>query len=210
LDYASVKRFLIGLSERIVRAKDELNAMDAACGDGDFGITMASAFIQVKKSVEVDASNDIGTILKIAGTAIMAAGGASGPTIATIYIEAGNTVKGKREIGLEELASMFQRAAEKIHLLGGAEKGDKTMIDALQPAVGSLINAANEGIPLQTALDRAAEAARVGCESTKDLIAKRGRARYLGDQTLGHVDPGAYFVSMMFTSLASNNPAGLT
>ena len=204
MGYDCVKKFLTELSERVMQAKNEFNTMDTACGDGDFGTTMASAFGEAKKAAEEDSDNDVGAAFTATGTLILSsAGGASGPTIATLFLEAGKTVKGKDQIDLQDIASMFERSVQKIRLLGGANVGDKTLVDALEPAVTALRAAADTGVPLQSALNQAAEAARIGCESTKRLIAKHGRARYLGEQTLGFVDPGAYLVSMVFATLAA-------
>lgn len=198
------KNFLIELSRQVLQAKDGLNSMDAACGDGDFGSTMASAFGEAKKALEEASGNDVGVVLALMGTSILSsAGGASGPTIATIFLEAGKAVRGKSEVNLQDIASMFEKAAQKIHLIGGASVGDKTLVDALEPAVNALEEAASTGLPVQTGLQRAAEAATAGCESTKQMVAKQGRARYLGEQTLGHVDPGAYLVNLMFAILAT-------
>lgn len=198
------KNFLIELSQQVLQAKDELNSMDAACGDGDFGSTMASAFGKAKKALEEASGNDVGAVLSLTGTSILSsAGGASGPTIATIFLEAGKAVKGKSEVNLQDIAAMFEKSAQKVHLIGGASIGEKTLVDALEPAVNALKNAASRGLPIQTGLDRAAESARAGRESTKQMVAKQGRARYLGEQTLGHVDPGAYLVSLMFVLLAT-------
>ena len=177
--------------------------MDSACGDGDFGSTMSRAFGQAAKALEQSSTNDVGAVLTLAGTAIVSsAGGASGPLFGALFTEAGSFVKGKREVDLQDLASMLERSNQKLRLIGGAAIGDKTLIDALEPAVGSLKEAAHSAVGLDEALYRAADAARVGCESTKQMVAKHGRARYLGEQTLGFVDPGAYLVSVVITTLA--------
>jgi dihydroxyacetone kinase phosphoprotein-dependent L subunit len=204
LAYLNVKRFLIELSERVIQGKSELNAMDAASGDGDFGSTMALAFGEAKKALEDSASNDVGSLLTLAGTGIMSsAGGASGPIFGAFFIEAGKIAKGKQEISVNDIASMFEKSLEKIRTLGGAHIGDKTMVDGLEPAATALREAANAEVTLVTALDRAAGASARGAESTKQRVAKYGRAKYLGEQTLGLVDPGAYLVSLVFGILAA-------
>jgi len=204
LNSDDIKKFLIEVSVRVSQAKSELNSMDAACGDGDFGTTMASAFEQAGKHLEERSGNDVGNLLTSMGTTILSsAGGASGPTVATLFMAAGKQAKSKGEVNLQDLAFMLSRSAQKIELLGGAKPGDKTLVDALEPAVNALKNAAEAGVPLQDALDRAAEAAKLGCESTKGLIARHGKARYLGEQTLGFVDPGAYLISLIFATLAA-------
>ena len=177
--------------------------MDAACGDGDFGSTMAAAFGQAAKATEGARDDDVGAILTVAGNSILStAGGTSGPIFGAFFIEAGKAVKGRAEVGLQDLTLMLFESTKRIQVLGGAEVGEKTLIDALVPALNALKEAANAAAPLRTALDRAAEAASSGCESTKYMIAKKGRARYLGEQTRGFVDPGAYLVSLTFATLA--------
>jgi len=178
--------------------------MDAACGDGDFGTTMASAFDGARKAIQKAPGNDVGSLLMSMGNSILSsAGGASGPTIATFFMEAGKFEKGKSELGLQDVAPMLDKSLQKIQLLGGAKVGDKTLIDALEPAVNALKASVDANAPLRDALSRAAQAARIGCESTKGLVAKHGRARYLGEQTLGCVDPGAYLISLTFVTLAA-------
>jgi len=206
IDYDGLKKFLMTLADQVVQAKGELNSMDAECGDGDFGSTMATAFETARKMLREDTGHDAGLLLTSMGTSILStAGGASGPTVATVFTAAGAAAKGKHELNLSDLASMLDKSAQKITLLGGAKVGDKTLMDALEPAVSELKAAADENLSIQNGLDRAAQAARVGCESTKALIAKHGRARYLGDQTIGHVDPGAHLIALMFATLAKSS-----
>ena len=178
--------------------------MDAACGDGDFGTTMASAFGDAKKAIEKASGNNVGSLLMSMGNSILSsAGGASGPTIATFFMEAGKFAKGKSELGLRDLASMLDKSLQKIQLLGGAKVGDKTLVDALEPAVRELKASVEADVPLRDALTGAVEAAMIGCESTKGLVAKHGRAKYLGEQTLGCVDPGAHLISLTFVTLVA-------
>jgi dihydroxyacetone kinase-like protein len=202
------KSFLIDVGNRVRNAKDELNSMDAVCGDGDFGSTMSKAFGTAAKALEATESDDVGVILSSAGNSILSsAGGACGPLFAAFFAEAGRIAKGKCEVGVEDLATMFGKACEKIQGLGGAVVGDKTMVDALAPAINALRTVARANRPLSVALEEAATASRLGCESTKGMVAKHGRARYLGEQTLGFDDPGAYLVSLIFATLARSTNA---
>jgi len=199
-----VRRFLLDLSDRILQAKNELNGMDAECGDGDFGSIMFIAFSNVRKTLQETLSNDIGIVLTEIGNAILSsAGGASGPMFGTLFIEAGKVAKGKSEVELPELAIMLDKSVQKIRARGGARVGDKTLVDALEPAVNSLRESVAADVPFPLALRNAAEAAKVGCECTKHLTAKHGKARYLGEQTVGFVDPGAYAITLVFSSLAA-------
>jgi len=202
LDYGFVKSFLLDLAAVIMQRKDDLNRLDAECGDGDFGVGMYVAFQHVQQVVVRSTGRDIGALLKDVGRAILSsAGGASGPLFATLFIEAGRAVEGRTEIDLARLESMFRGALQGICQRGGANIGDKTLVDGLEPATVSLRESAYAGIDLQRALGKAAEAARLGSESTRRLIARHGKARYLGEQTLGHEDPGAYVIALLFETL---------
>jgi len=199
-----VRSFLLNLSNRVLLAKDELNAMDAECGDGDLGSIMFIAFSNVSKAIHETVSNDIGVILtQVGNTIVSSSGGASGPMFGTLFIEAGNAAKGKSEVELSQLATMLDRSMQRIRARGGARVGDKTLIDALEPAVNSLKESVIANAPFLLALRKAAEAAKTGCESTKHMTAKHGKAKYLGEQTLGYVDPGAYTITLIFDSLAA-------
>ena len=200
-----VKNFLLDLSDRLVQAKDELNAIDAACGDGDFGTTIYVAFNNARKAIEAIQTPDVGSLLSSAGNSILStAGGAAGALFGTFFIEAGKVAKGMSEVVVADLAKMFDQSTQRIRARGGASVGDKTLVDALEPAVNALKEAVAAGAPLQLALENAADAAKEGSESTKRLVAKYDKARYLGEQTIGHVDPGANVIALIFdTSLTS-------
>lgn len=204
LSCADARSFLLDLSICIMQAKDELNRMDADCGDGDFGSIMFIAFSNVRKTLEETTSNDVGLVLTETGKAILSsAGGAAGPMFGTLFIEAGRAAQGKSEVDLPELATMLDKSLQKIRARGGARVGDKTLVDALEPAVNSLKESVAAEVPFPLAVQNAAEAAKAGCESTKNLTAKYGKARYLGEQTVGFVDPGAYAIKLIFNSLAT-------
>jgi dihydroxyacetone kinase-like protein len=186
-----------------MQAKNELNSMDAECGDGDFGTIMFIAFSNARKALEGTQSDDIGVVLNAIGNSILAsAGGASGPMFGTLFIEAGKAARGKSEVELPELAMMLDKSRQEIQARGGARVGDKTIVDALEPAVNSLMESVTAETPLPLAVQKAADAAKAGCESTRRLTAKHGKAKYLGEQTLGFVDPGAYAITLIFDSLA--------
>ena len=202
LGYDDVRGFLLEFSNRILQAKSTLDALDAECGDGDFGSTMCVAFSNVRTVLQKDQGNDIGVLMKDVGNAILSAGGASGSMFGTLFIEAGKAASGKKSLELTDLAMMFDQSLQQIHARGEAIVGDKTLVDALEPAVSYLRGAAASTTPLPLALENAAQAAISGCESTKQLTAKHGKARYLGDQTLGFVDPGAQAIALLFSTLA--------
>ena len=202
--YAVARDFLLNLANAVMLGKGRLDEFDAACGDGDFGVGMYVGFENAKKAVEQVGNGDVGHLLNAAGQAILSSvGGASGALFGTLFMEAGKVASGKGEIDLEDLSKMFGVSLDKIRQRGGAKLGDKTLVDALEPAVESLRNAARRNLDLEKALRMTADAARRGAESTKGLIAKQGKARYLGEQTLGHVDPGAEVIKLIFETLSA-------
>lgn len=205
LTLSNIRTFLLNLTDSVLESKDELNRMDAACGDGDFGSSMFVAFSKVQKTVQsAPLSEDIGRLLSDVGQVVLSsAGGAAGPIFGTLFAEAGKAAKAKTELSLSDLAKMFNSSLEKIEARGGARVGDKTLLDVLDPVVASLKKASADKTPLSLALENATKAALAGFESTTTLIARRGKARHLAEQTLGHPDPGAYVTMLMFKSLYS-------
>ena len=202
IEYMLIRNFLLNLANTIMLRKNHLDELDAACGDGDLGVGMYIGFGNVKKAIEQKKSRDIGDLLDTAGRAILSSvGGASGALFGTLFIESGKVASGKSEIDLKDLSNMFGVSLEKIRQRGGAKLGDKTLIDALEPAVESLEDAVQRNLDLTEALRMAADAARTGVESTRNLVARQGKARYLGEQTLGHVDPGAEVMKLIFETL---------
>jgi phosphoenolpyruvate---glycerone phosphotransferase subunit DhaL len=202
LTYSNIKNFLLNLTNQVLQSKNELNRMDAACGDGDFGTSMYVAFSDALKTIHSAKGEDIAALLSDVGKAILSsAGGAAGPIFGTLFAEAGKSTKSRTELGVAELATMFESSLRKIEERGGALVGDKTLLDVLDPAVGSLKKAATENVALTSALADAAKAAQAGYEVSIRLVARQGKARYLGAQTVGHPDPGAYVTMLMFETL---------
>jgi len=203
LTYSNIKDFLLNLANQVLQSKDELNRMDAACGDGDFGTSMYVAFSNVVNTIQSAQGEEIATLLSEVGNAILAsAGGAAGPIFGTLFVEAGKSTKSKTELGVVELATMFESSLRRVEARGGALVGDKTLLDVLDPAVESLKKAAAENATLTSALADAAEAAETGYAVSMMLVARQGKAKYLGVQTVGHPDPGAYVTMLMFETLS--------
>jgi len=200
-----VKQILMDLTARVVQSRDELNSMDAACGDGDFGTSIWKSFSNARKELDRLTSDDVGTVILAVGQAILSsAGGAAGPIFGSFFIEAGKVAKGKDELDITDLERMFDASLNQIKRQGGAKVGDKTVVDALEPAVNSLKEDVTGNTHLSQALRNAASAARTGCESTKGIVARHGKARYLGEQTIGYVDPGAYVMMVIFETFATS------
>lgn len=172
--------------------RDYLTQLDSAIGDADHGANMDRGFRAVVASLPEVSDKDIGTIFKKVGmTLISTVGGAGGPLYGTFFLQAGMKTAGKMELSLEDWAVVMEAALNGVVMRGKAELGDKTMVDALSPAVKSLQQAVDEHLPLDQALQRSAEAARMGMEATIPLVARKGRASYLGERSAGHQDPGA-------------------
>jgi phosphoenolpyruvate---glycerone phosphotransferase subunit DhaL len=176
----------------IAENRDYLVELDAAIGDADHGANMDRGFQAVIKKLPEFQDKDIGAIFKATGmTLVSTVGGAGGPLYGTFFLQAGTKMAGKMEMGLEDWTTALSAAVEGVMARGKAEPGDKTMVDALLPALKALqvALAANSG--LVQALAESAEAARQGMEATIPLIARKGRASYLGERSAGHQDPGA-------------------
>lgn len=180
--------------------------MDADCGDGDFGTTMYVAFGKVLNTLEAARNENIGALLSQVGEAILSsAGGAAGPIFSTLFLSAGKATKSRTELSVSDLAAMFESSQRNVEARGGARVGHKTLIDVLDPAVVSLKNSVAKKLALTLALKDAVNAAETGYEKTKSVVAKQGKARYLGEQTLGKPDPGAYVTLLLFDCLCGES-----
>ena len=172
--------------------RDYLTQLDAAIGDADHGANMDRGFKAVMGKIPEMSDKDIGTIFKTVGmTLLSTVGGAGGPLYGTFFIQAGMKTAGKMELSLEDWTSAMDAALSGIVMRGKAELGDKTMVDALTPALNALKQAMTDDLPLNQALKNSAEAAREGMVGTIPLVARKGRASYLGERSAGHQDPGA-------------------
>ncbi len=181
--------------------KDELCALDAALGDGDHGISMAKAFGAAESRLTGVVSRDIGVILQEVGkTLLTAVGGAMGPLFGTAFIEAGKVSAGQTTITPNLVARMLDAAVQGVAHRGKAQPGDKTMLDALEPAARAAGVAVDEGCDALTAARAAAEAAEAGAQATRAMVARVGRASRLGERTIGHQDPGATSVAIILAA----------
>jgi dihydroxyacetone kinase-like protein len=169
-----------------------LTQLDAAIGDADHGANMDRGFKAVMNKLPEISDKDIGTIFKTIGmTLISTVGGAGGPLYGTFFLQLGMKTAGKMELNLADWAEALEAALNGVIMRGKAEPGDKTMVDALTPAVATLKQSVPENQPIHKALELSAEAARQGMEGTTPLVARKGRASYLGERSAGHQDPGA-------------------
>lgn len=172
--------------------RDYLTQLDAAIGDADHGANMDRGFKAVLNKIPEISDKDIGTIFKTVGmTLISTVGGAGGPLYGTFFLQAGMKTAGKMELTLSDWYTVLDAALSGVVMRGKAELGDKTMVDALTPARDALKTALENHTSLPTALEQSAEAAREGMEGTIPMVARKGRASYLGERSAGHQDPGA-------------------
>lgn len=179
-----------------------LTELDAAIGDGDHGLNMSKGFQAVKEKLKEDNGSNIGDILKKTGmTLVSNVGGASGPLYGTAFMKAAMVVNGKSEIDIKDFEQILQAALDGIKIRGKAQLNEKTMIDALEPALNALIDASEKGMSSKEALKEAVEAAKKGVEHTKEIIATKGRASYLGERSIGHQDPGAASSALILNTI---------
>jgi dihydroxyacetone kinase-like protein len=186
----TVLQWLQNCAESFKCHQDELTQLDAAIGDADHGANMARGFTAVQGKLAGLRDKDIGTIFKtVAMTLISTVGGASGPLYGTFFLQAVAGANGKRALTQEELFCVFSAGLQGLMNRGKAVVGEKTMVDALVPALEALKPVGDDSLP--AALNRAVAAAKKGADSTVPLVAKKGRASYLGERSAGHLDPGA-------------------
>ncbi len=187
-----IVRWLEATAAVLQENKDYLTQLDSAIGDADHGTNMDRGFRKVAEKLPTVADKDIGNILKTVGmTLISSVGGASGPLYGTFYMRGGMAADAKEELSSDDLAALIQSAVEGVQQRGRAQPGDKTMIDALLPAVQALKSAVADGKSVTEAVAEAVAAAEQGMKDTIPLQARKGRASYLGERSIGHQDPGA-------------------
>jgi dihydroxyacetone kinase-like protein len=199
-------RFLETFAARIHAAKEELTELDSAIGDADHGINMDRGMTAILELLPGLQDGDAGTLFKQTGMKLISTvGGASGPLYGTFFLRLGTSFGTATEIGPTELAAGFRAGLEGVIARGKAGLDDKTMVDAMVPAVAAL-EAGMADLP--AALDAAAIAAAEGRDRVTPLVARKGRASYLGERSAGHQDPGATSTTILFESLRDALRAG--
>ncbi|MCC6804872.1 MAG: dihydroxyacetone kinase subunit L [Anaerolineae bacterium] len=180
-----------------------LSEIDGAIGDGDHGINMSKGFTRAGERLgeHVTLSEGLQTI---GDTLLDEIGGAMGPLYGLLFQEMAFACKGKAEIDKETFGQMLRAAVDAVQDMGGAQPGDKTLIDTLIPARDAYLNAVAAGVPFADALRAMADGAERGKESTRDLVAKIGRASRLGERSRGHLDAGATSCCLILKSLAES------
>jgi dihydroxyacetone kinase-like protein len=204
-----VLAWISSYSAAIAESKERLTQLDSDIGDGDHGANMDRGFQTVQGKLPEVADKDIGAIFKTVGmTLVSTVGGASGPLYGTLFMQMGGAAKGKLELSLEDFIAVLQAGVDGVVMRGKASPGDKTMLDTLLPALQALKDAQAKGMGLGAALGESAKAAEQGMLATIPLVARKGRASYLGERSAGHQDPGATS-SRMLIQTAADAWAGL-
>lgn len=194
----------ITAAQAAVKADEaRLTDLDAAIGDGDHGANMARGLAAASTNIAERAPSTPGDVLVAAGRGIVAkTGGASGPLYGSAFRRAGKALGDATAVEAAELGAALEAALTAIKELGGAAEGDKTMVDALAPAVAAFQAVAADGGPIAAAAGAAADAAEQGLAATIPLQARKGRASYLGPRSVGHEDPGAASTTLILRALA--------
>jgi phosphoenolpyruvate---glycerone phosphotransferase subunit DhaL len=198
-----LKRMFAGAAKLIQENCDALSQLDCIGGDGDHGATMLRVMEKLEAAIDPASERGTASLLKEAGWTIMGVdGGASSAILGTLIAGMGDVELGE-EIDCGCIARSFDAGLRAVATRTKAKPGDKTMMDALVPAVEALGAAASAGKSIACAMSDAAAAAQMGAESTKDLVARYGRAKYLGEKTLGHPDAGATSIALLFRGFSA-------
>jgi phosphoenolpyruvate---glycerone phosphotransferase subunit DhaL len=198
IGYSHFGRMLNAATEQIRHNHEMLSRLDGAVGDGDHGTTILRAMEAVAKTVAEQKGDELKPLFSAIAWAVMSCdGGSTGPLLGSFFMGLADGAAGKSTFDAPALAALFAAGIGKLHKQSKAQIGDKTMMDAFLPALAAL-QAAEPSAGPKAALRQAAEAAAQGAEATKNMRAKFGRARNLGDRVIGHPDPGAVSVSLLF------------
>jgi len=203
LDYDGLVCVLRAAAAKVKVGADRLGQLDSAIGDGDHGIAMTRAMEALEKGIDDCSDHSNKALLQgVAWVVASIDAGSTGPLMGSLLMGMVEPVGDAEQIDTPLLASMFEAGLAKLRAISKAEVGDKTMIDALVPAVEALKNAAAEGDSVADALEKAAAEAEAGAERTKDFQARFGKARNLGERSIGYQDPGATSMAMLFRGFA--------
>ena len=202
---AWIGRFAADVAEH----RAELVRLDTAIGDGDHGTNMDRGMRKAVEKLDDLESDDIGAVLKAVGMALVSSvGGAAGPLYGTLFLQMGTASAGREELDLAGWGQALEAGVRGVQARGKAEPNDKTMVDALLPALVALREADGDGAQLGDALRRSAAAAEEGMLATIPLEARKGRASYLGPRSVGHQDPGATSTHLLLSAAAATFGGG--
>lgn len=202
-------QFLERVAERIADRREELTQLDSPIGDADHGANLDRGFSAVLARLPALADQDIGAILRNAGTTLVSTvGGSSGPLYGTAFIRAGGVLAGKRTASSADILAALEAGLEGIIARGKAQPGEKTMIDTIAPCTAAFRAAIADNDDMLPALRRAVGAAEAGMRATIPMLATKGRASYLGERSIGHQDPGAtsaYYLMLSFLEVVEES-----
>ncbi|MBC7331977.1 MAG: dihydroxyacetone kinase subunit L [Synergistetes bacterium] len=197
-----VIKFLEKAADLIKQNRDYLTQLDSAIGDADHGINMDRGFTKIMSTLNSVKDKDIGSILRACSMALVSTvGGAAGPLYGTAFMYAAKVLDKKEEITPQELYQALKSALEGIQVRGKAAEGEKTMVDAIAPALRAFEEKLQAGASLKEILQAAVEAAEQGMKNTIPMKATKGRASYLGERSIGHQDPGATSSYLLFKAM---------
>jgi dihydroxyacetone kinase-like protein len=203
VSYAQVLDWVKAFASTVAENREYLTRLDSAIGDADHGTNIDRGMKAVLAKLDAQEGEDIGALLKTVGmTLVSTVGGAAGPLYGTLFLQMGMATTGKGELQPADWAAALDGAVSGVQMRGKAEPGDKTMIDALIPARDAFSSALADSASFEDALRRSAQAAEQGMESTVPLVAKKGRASYLGERSAGHQDPGATSTHLLIETAA--------
>ena len=195
---ADLSAMIDAIAQAVSAERDNLNRLDAALGDGDHGTSISTAFtLAVEDIASPDQASPSDLWLTTAKALMNRMGGASGAIFGTFFLKGVSDIRGKDRLSKRDMENVLQAGLSGVKARGKADIGDKTMVDALEPAILAFVAADGYG----TGWSDAAEAARQGAESTKTMVARRGRAKYLGERAIGHCDPGATTIALIFEAI---------
>jgi dihydroxyacetone kinase-like protein len=198
---ANLESWIRAFTRRVVENRDYLTQLDAAIGDADHGSNMDRGMRAAVAALEESAPETPAALLKTVGmTLISTVGGASGPLFGTCFLRMGSSFSDTGEVSLAQWAAAMRAGLAGVVARGRAEPGDKTMYDALAPAVVALDEALTNNLSLAEALQHAQAAAESGRDATKAMLAHKGRASYLGERSVGHQDPGATTIALLMAA----------
>jgi phosphoenolpyruvate---glycerone phosphotransferase subunit DhaL len=202
MDATFFRDWLTESATAVESQRDHLTQLDAAIGDADHGINLARGFTAVTAALLEARTPTPGSVLTLAGsTLISKVGGASGPLYGMAFRQAGKALGGAERADAHLLAAALEAALAGVQKLGAAKEGEKTMVDALAPAVGAFSKAIADGVATAEALSALADAAASGAQATISMQALKGRASYLGPRSVGHEDPGAASTALILCAL---------
>jgi dihydroxyacetone kinase-like protein len=201
---AQCTAWIRGFADLVAKQKDLLTELDAAIGDADHGINMERGMRAVCEKLQETAPAEADQLFKLVGmTLVSNVGGASGPLYGTLFLRLGAACGSRQQLSLEEFAKAWRAGIEGLVGRGRPELGDKTMFDSLHPALSALDAAVAAGEPAHGAFSAAWKAAEAGRDATIPMVARKGRASYLGERSAGHQDPGATSASLLFQAAAA-------